>query len=105
MLTLSSSVRIQTIISIAIASVCLFTNSARSQDIPRSVINGLYTPNSSQQFFQEGREMLQREEEILKDQKLLSFPKILKIRKEPLENKIDRLEFKSISFDRIDFAS
>jgi hypothetical protein len=39
---------------------------------------------SSQQFFHEGREMLNREEEILKERKLLSFPKILKIKKEQL---------------------
>jgi hypothetical protein len=88
-----------------VTSVFLFANSARSQDIPRSVINGLYTPNSSQQFFHDGREMLHREEEILKDQKLLSFPKILKIKKEQLPNNLDRLKFKSLSSDRIDFIS
>jgi hypothetical protein len=105
MFSLSSFVRIQTIISVTIASVCLLPHSAKAQNIPRSVINDLYTPNSSQQFFHDGREMLNREEKILKDQKLLSSPKILKIRKEQLQNNLDRLEFKSISFDRIEFVS
>jgi hypothetical protein len=103
MLTLSRSCRIRIIGSIVIASGCLFTNYARSQNIPRSVINSLYTPNSSQQFFYEGRELLNREEEILKEQKLFSSPKILKIKKEQLQNNFDRLKFKSLSFDRIDF--
>jgi hypothetical protein len=58
-----------------------------------------------QQFFHQGREMLDREEEILKEQKLFLSTKILKIRKEQLQQDFDRLEFNSLSLDLWDVSS
>ncbi len=49
--------------------------------------------------------MLDREEEILKEQKLFLSTKILKIRKEQLQQDFDRLEFNSLSLDLWDVSS
>jgi hypothetical protein len=44
-----------------------------------SLINGLFTPNSSELFFQEGREKLDREIDILLDNRLAVSENLLKI--------------------------
>jgi hypothetical protein len=71
-------------ISIVLVLASASTNSVAAQQIPQSSVNGLFTPNSSQRFFEEGRKILNEEERILNEQKLRAGEHILK------DNLVDR---------------
>ncbi|MGL5806056.1 MAG: hypothetical protein ACRC2R_10205 [Xenococcaceae cyanobacterium] len=84
-------------IAFAFASI----NSVTAQQIPQSVINGLSTPNSAQDFFNEGTQMLEQEERILNEQKFRSGEQLLKITKVTIEPQVKLKRFKQIQNSEI----
>lgn len=52
---------------------------ASAIEIPHSVLNGLYYPTGSQQFFNQGRQQFEKEIDILLKKRLSSPEKLLKI--------------------------
>jgi hypothetical protein len=83
----------------------------QAQHVPQTVINGIFTPNSSELFFQEGRDKLDREIEFLYDRRLTANQNLLRIsdelikQQQELENqsKFDILPVLTPSNQNIDF--
>ena len=69
-----------------------------SLSIPDNVVNGLFTPNQSQQFFQRGREAFEREVEIYNYPERYNSDNLLEIAPESVE-RIKKLQPSAVMVD------
>lgn len=65
--------------TLTLVTLAGLSNPASAIEIPHSVINGLYYPTGSQQFFNQGRQQFEKEIEILLKKRLSSPENLLKI--------------------------
>lgn len=68
-----------TTLSLAVVLVPFLNAASPAIEVPQTILNGLYSPTSAQQFFNEGRRQLELEAEILQQQRLTSPEKLLEI--------------------------
>ena len=87
MITKLHFINFQLFPKIAIVFTILLANSVnvvKAQDIPRYVINGLFTPTESQRFFEEGRRKFESDAIILNNPEYYFNDDILQISPELL---------------------
>ncbi|MBE9048572.1 hypothetical protein IQ255_30050 [Pleurocapsales cyanobacterium LEGE 10410] len=75
-----------------------YSNAFESLSIPDNVINGLFTPNQSQRFFQAGREAFEREVEIFSHPERYSREDLLEIAPDAIK-RIEPLQTPSVVTD------